>query len=413
MEPSAPRRADSRIPKCNKFELPDGYRLVLQRGDADATMVALVVGTHDHVDSFLDGHRGFVFGKDGRVRELRLATATETAVEMVPSVELQTETLGSPQPHPPLFAGFSDQMLRQLGVPNEQLTVVRGIDDPNGLECMAVLQALADVAPAAADALLAFATGNSATQQTVLDLASGSAQLTAEFPEKAVSQLAAGSDEFLTFDDPADLQDVLERGTLEQWQLFLHPDQRSLVQRSFSGPARLRGISGSGKTVVALHRARRLAKDASARGEKILFTTFDKGLAAAAGHLLDVLCGPERAAIEVTHLHRWCLDYLSFRGLARPKFSPEERSRLRREAPTKISHDLQNSLKSISQDYLWDEIDFLMGRFLHDEADEYLTTDRSGRGRALTTEQRRAISTSIFGTIKLSWPVVTSSPQNL
>ena len=82
---------------------------------------------------------------------------------------------------------------------------------------------------------------------------------------------------------------MLERGTLEQWQLFLHPDQRALVQRSFSGPARLRGISGSGKTVVALHRAKRLAVEAAPRNEKILFTTFDKGLAAAAGHLLNVM----------------------------------------------------------------------------------------------------------------------------
>jgi hypothetical protein len=32
---------------------------VLQRGDSDATMVALVVGTHDHVESFLDGHKGY------------------------------------------------------------------------------------------------------------------------------------------------------------------------------------------------------------------------------------------------------------------------------------------------------------------------------------------------------------------
>jgi mRNA-degrading endonuclease RelE of RelBE toxin-antitoxin system len=61
IEPSAPRRADNRIPKCYKYELPDGYRLVLQLGDSGATMVALAVGKHDHVDSFLNGHRGYVF----------------------------------------------------------------------------------------------------------------------------------------------------------------------------------------------------------------------------------------------------------------------------------------------------------------------------------------------------------------
>ncbi len=393
IQPTAPRRSETRIPKCHKFELPDGYRLVLQEGDTGNTMVALVAGTHDHVDSFLDGHKGFVFdGKTGRVRELRLATAAETAVEMVPSVDLQSDqTSGAAQPHSPLFADFSEEMLLRLGVPDNRLSSVRDCGDPNSLECMALLQELADYAPRAADALLSFATGNSATRQTVLDLAMGSAQLTEQFPEGAISRLSDASEEFLTFDDPAELQEVLERGTFEQWQLFLHPDQRALVQRIFSGPARLRGISGSGKTVVALHRARRLAKDALVRGEKVLFTTFDKGLASAASRLLDALCGPERAAIEVTHLHRWCLDFLAFRGLASPKYSPDESRRLRREAITNISSAQQNSLKTISPDYLWSEIDFLMGRFLHDEAENYLTTDRSGRGRALTPEQRRAI----------------------
>jgi mRNA-degrading endonuclease RelE of RelBE toxin-antitoxin system len=273
IEPSAPRRAETRIPKCHKYELPDGYRLMLQRGDSDGIMVALVVGKHDHVDSFLDGHKGYIFDeRTGQLRELRIGTATETAVEMVPSAQLRAEQSVPPQSYPPLFAGFTDEMLVRLGVPANDLAAVRGLHDPNDLDCMTVLQELAEAAPKAADALLAFATGNSATREMVLDLASGSALLTEEFPEAAADNLPNGSEEFLTFSDPHDLQDVLERETLEQWQLFLHPDQRSLVERTFSGPARLRGISGSGKTVVALHRARRFAKEAVAKGEKVLFT---------------------------------------------------------------------------------------------------------------------------------------------
>jgi superfamily I DNA/RNA helicase/mRNA-degrading endonuclease RelE of RelBE toxin-antitoxin system len=392
IEPSAPRRAESRIPKCTKYELPDGYRLVLQRGDSDATLVALAVGTHDHVDSFLDGHKGYVFDqKTGQLRELRIGTATETAVELVPSVELQSEQSASESSYPPLFADFSDEMLGRLGVPPDYFAGVRSLHDPNDLECMTLLQSLAEAAPKAADALLAFATGNASTREMVIDLAAGSGHLTEEFPEALAASLPNGSEEFLTFSDPLDLKEVLERGTLEQWQLFLHPDQRSLVDRKFSGPARLRGISGSGKTVVALHRARRLAKEAARKGEKVLFTTFDKGLAAAAGRLLDLLCGPERAAIEVTHLHRWCLDYLAFRGLGNPKYSPEASRQLRHEAFAVLSPAHQNALRSISQEYIWTEIDFMMGRFLHDDIDAYLTTDRSGRGRALTPDQRRAI----------------------
>jgi superfamily I DNA/RNA helicase len=117
-------------------------------------------------------------------------------------------------------------------------------------------------------------------------------------------------------------------------------------------------ISGSGKTVVALHRAKRLAIDAMTRKEKILFTTFDKGLAAAAGHLLDALCGPECTAIEVTHLHRWCLDYLLFRGVGMPRYSPPLSRDLRREAITQIPAALQGALKSVSTDYVWSKLTF-------------------------------------------------------
>ena len=115
IEPSAPRRVETRIPKCHKYELPDGYRLVLQRGDSEQIMVALVVGTHDHVESFLDGHRGYVFDeRTGQLRELRLGTATETAVEMVPSAELQAEQASPDQPYPPLAFGRPSKRPRRL-----------------------------------------------------------------------------------------------------------------------------------------------------------------------------------------------------------------------------------------------------------------------------------------------------------
>ena len=65
---------------------------MLQGSDFAGTMVALAVGTHDHIDLFLNGHKGYVFDKNtGQLRELRLGTATETAVEMVPSAQLQAE----------------------------------------------------------------------------------------------------------------------------------------------------------------------------------------------------------------------------------------------------------------------------------------------------------------------------------
>ena len=46
----------------------------------------------------------------------------------------------------------------------------------------------------------------------------------------------------------------------EKWTVFLHPAQRQLVEREYSGPARVSGSAGTGKTIVALHRAVHLAR---------------------------------------------------------------------------------------------------------------------------------------------------------
>ncbi|WP_313904440.1 3'-5' exonuclease [Rhizobium bangladeshense] len=73
----------------------------------------------------------------------------------------------------------------------------------------------------------------------------------------------------------------------EKWAVFLHPSQRALVNRHFSGPARVIGSAGTGKTVVALHRvAQILRNDPQA---KLLLTTFSEPLAVALTRKLNVL----------------------------------------------------------------------------------------------------------------------------
>lgn len=64
----------------------------------------------------------------------------------------------------------------------------------------------------------------------------------------------------------------------EKWIVFLHPSQRELVEKDFRGPARVMGSAGTGKSVVALHRAIRLAREPNAR---VLLTTFSDPLASA------------------------------------------------------------------------------------------------------------------------------------
>src|SRR5205814_9237515 len=82
----------------------------------------------------------------------------------------------------------------------------------------------------------------------------------------------------------------------EKWTVFLHPAQRELVEREFSGPARVGGSAGTGKTIVALHRAVHLAR--SNEDARVLLTTFSDTLANALRLRLRLLIRNEPRTAE-------------------------------------------------------------------------------------------------------------------
>jgi hypothetical protein len=156
------------------------------------------------------------------------------------------------------FANTTDDELLGYGVPPEWLKDVRQANEDS-------LLALADRLPAeAAEALLELATGGKP-----------------RVPEPALPA-------FNPFDHP-DAQrrfrvmtnvEELERALefpWDKWTIFLHPEQRLWVERSYNGPARVSGSAGTGKTIVALHRAVFLAR--TNPETRVLLTTFSHTLA--------------------------------------------------------------------------------------------------------------------------------------
>lgn len=99
----------------------------------------------------------------------------------------------------------------------------------------------------------------------------------------------------------------LAAAPIEDWMIFLHPEQRAVVQRRFEGPARVRGSAGTGKTVVALHRAVELAKRFRAEEREpqpILFTTFIRSLPPVFEHLYERLPGADPTAVHFVHIDK-------------------------------------------------------------------------------------------------------------
>lgn len=181
--------------------------------------------------------------------------------------------------------------------------------------------------------------------------------------------------------------DAAAQQPIEPWMTFLHPDQARLVRRSFSGPWRLRGAAGTGKTVVALHRAAYLA---SSRPGRVLFTSYVRTLPEVMRALYRRLAPETADRVEFTSLHRWARGVLADAGVP-VRMEPGKvedafaRAFLRWPGRGTLVTD------STPFGYWKDEIDHVVkGRGLT-QFGEYADLRRVGRRTRLTVEQRAEV----------------------
>ena len=265
-----------------------------------------------------------------------------------------------------LFADVSDQDLLGYGVPTEWLGDVRGATE-------GTLLTLADHLPAeAAEALLELATGGRprATAVTV--------------PTDPFAHPDAQR-RFRTVVDVDELALALEY-PWEKWTIFLHPAQRELVESSFTGPARISGSAGTGKTIVALHRAVFLARQ---RPEaRVLLTTFSEALANALRTKLQRLIGTEprlTERIDVEALDT-VADRLYSRMVGPPQIATPEtvREMIRAAAGGEPEQKFTTSFLASE----WEEV---VDAWQLASWEAYRDIARLGRKRRLPEKQRQAI----------------------
>ncbi len=183
---------------------------------------------------------------------------------------------------PLLFSNLSDDDLLRYGVPADWLDDVHAADEDSILE-------LADHLPSeAAEALLELATGG------VPQLAQYALPTSDPFEHPDAQR------RFREMSNVGELEQALEY-PWEKWTIFLHPAQRQWVEKDYNGPARVSGSAGTGKTIVALHRAVFLAKNNP--DARILLTTFSETLANALRTKLRRLIGNEPLIGERLEVH--------------------------------------------------------------------------------------------------------------
>lgn len=223
-------------------------RLIVHR--TDSSLLLCYVDHHDPAYRWAERRKLATHPKTGaaqwvEIRETVQEITVPRYVEAKPAKRL-------------LFAGVAEESLLSYGVPEEWLDEVRQADEDTLLD-------LADRLPAeAAEALLELATGGR--------------------PAYAMA-LPPGADPFAhpdalrrfrVMNDVEELAQALEF-PWEKWAVFLHPEQRRWVTQNFDGPARVAGSAGTGKTIVALHRAVHLTRNNP--DARVLLATFSDTLA--------------------------------------------------------------------------------------------------------------------------------------
>jgi mRNA-degrading endonuclease RelE of RelBE toxin-antitoxin system len=242
-------------------------RLIVHK--TDASLLLCYVDHHDKAYEWAERRKLETHPKTGAAQLVEIRERVEE-ITIPKYVEFEQPA----PPKPPLFARVSDAELLGYGVPIDWLEDVRHADEDSILE-------LAEHLPGeAAEALLNLATGvTPAVRQPV---AVGTEPFAHPLKRKAHIQ---GTDPFAHPDAQRRFRvmrslEELERALdypWEKWIIFLHPAQRQLVEGDYTGPARVSGSAGTGKTIVALHRAVFLVR--TNPDARVLLTTFSDTLA--------------------------------------------------------------------------------------------------------------------------------------
>lgn len=396
---------ESRLANAEKYDLGNGYRLVVQLVDGvSKTRAFLFAGSHDDTEDWLESHRDYKWVKSDRDDTLDFIQVTESKPVQTKIVSMDLDS-SEVLRELPLLRHVSDNEWESMGFTDSLKSYCLSITsdgwecDPNGILDYVENSSETEVAILIDDLLSHSHKLELAEMHKRISLYSGSAMITDGEDFRSVVSSPSNSEIFVTWEEVAELPDD---SSWSDWLLFLHPEQRELSIKDFKGPARLRGVSGSGKTCVMLHRARYLAKKYR---QPILLVTLTESMRKLLDSLIGELCGVEASLIETS----------TIQGLAHKiitELHPKGESAYRKNNNTEVANEInRKTVEFVSshkyyastglsklpfheqKKFIEEEIYFIRSRLLNSDFEKYLDSKgfkRHGRKVALRNEARAA-----------------------
>lgn len=286
--------------------------------------------------------------------------------EKVVEIPVYQQVAEAPLPHLPFIDVPRDDLL-SYGVPADWIGRVRETTEDG-------LFTIAEHLPQeAAEALLELATGGTPTVSPAIP------EIADPFEHPDAQR------RFRVMTNKEELEQALEF-PWNKWTVFLHPAQREMVTRDTNGPSRISGSAGTGKTVVALHRAVHLAREY--RDARVLLATFSDTLARSLEELLRRLIHHEPKLRERIDVH--ALDSLALRlhesRLGQPSLiSDAEVARLLQQAIE------ATGCERFSQKFLWSEWSTVIDAWQLRTWESYREVARRGRRTRVSVGQREEL----------------------
>lgn len=290
----------ARDKNLRSVRIDQDWRGIVFKPDKGDVYVLMYVDKHDDAYRWAETRRLAINPVTGAMQLF----AVEQADAPAPAGDAPSPDTPPRPAAPPLYANLTDPELLSLGTPQELIPQVRALCSEDELDAM---QSRLPVE--AYEGLFLVAAGDTVSQ--VLSARETRIDREVDTEDFATAlQTAESQARFVVVDDP-DTMTAIMNAPLAQWRVFLHPTQRKLADSDRSGPMRVLGGAGTGKTVLAMHRAKWLAECRLEPGQKVLFTTFTRNLAQDIEENLRALCAPTlMQRIEVQNLDAWVHSFL-------------------------------------------------------------------------------------------------------